>query len=74
MSPLLTKNLDQSIMKMGGFMKGKAKKLNILEKRVEIILIRGYNNIGINEILKARTIPKGSFYSYFKIKKYPNLS
>lgn len=42
---------------------------NILDVGVEIILKKGYHNVGIQEILSAANIPKGSFYHYFKSKE-----
>jgi len=30
---------------------------------------KGYHNLGINEILRAAKIPKGSFYNFFKSKE-----
>lgn len=41
----------------------------ILEKGAEIIHQKGYNHTGIQEILDAAGIPKGSFYNYFKNKE-----
>ena len=42
---------------------------NILEIGTELILKNGYNNVGLNKILQAANIPKGSFYYYFKNKE-----
>ncbi|HYA40779.1 MAG TPA: TetR family transcriptional regulator C-terminal domain-containing protein [Syntrophobacteraceae bacterium] len=44
-------------------------KLRLIEKGAEIIYIRGFNNTGINDILRAAGVPKGSFYHYFKDKE-----
>lgn len=44
-------------------------KLLLLEKGAEIVLQKGYNHTGIQEILKAAGIPKGSFYFYFTNKE-----
>ena len=41
----------------------------LIEKGAEIIYMRGFNNTGINDILKAAGVPKGSFYHYFKDKE-----
>lgn len=41
----------------------------ILETGAEIIHRRGFNNTGIQEILNAAGVPKGSFYNYFKSKE-----
>ena len=47
----------------------KNKKTEILEKGAEIIYKKGFNNTGINEILEASGVPKGSFYFYFRNKE-----
>ena len=44
-------------------------KERILEKGAEIIHQKGYNHTGIQEILDAAGVPKGSFYNYFKNKE-----
>jgi TetR/AcrR family transcriptional regulator, transcriptional repressor for nem operon len=41
----------------------------ILEKASELVRKQGFNNTGIQEILDAVSIPKGSFYYYFKSKE-----
>ena len=41
----------------------------ILEAGAEIIHQKGYNHTGIQEILTAANVPKGSFYNYFKNKE-----
>lgn len=41
----------------------------VLEIGAEIIGKKGFNAVGINEILEAADIPKGSFYYYFKNKE-----
>ncbi|WP_437373638.1 TetR family transcriptional regulator C-terminal domain-containing protein [Maribacter litoralis] len=41
----------------------------ILNAGVNIIAKKGYNGIGIQEILNEVNIPKGSFYHYFKSKE-----
>lgn len=43
-------------------------KEKILEAGGDIIHERGFNNTGLNEILAAAGVPKGSFYFYFKSK------
>lgn len=50
-------------------MKEAETKRKILEKGSEIIHKKGFNNTGIQEILAAAGIPKGSFYFYFKSKE-----
>ena len=41
----------------------------ILEKGARIIHKKGFNHTGIQEILDAAGVPKGSFYYYFKSKE-----
>jgi len=43
-------------------------KFNIIQKGAELVQTRGFNNTGINEILEAASVAKGSFYFYFKSK------
>lgn len=44
-------------------------KQKILEVGASIIHQKGYNNTGLNEILSAAKVPKGSFYNFFKNKE-----
>jgi len=44
-------------------------KQRILEKGAEIIHQKGYYHTGIQEILIAAKVPKGSFYNYFSSKE-----
>lgn len=41
----------------------------IIETGAEIIHRKGFNHTGIQEILNATDVPKGSFYNYFKSKQ-----
>ncbi len=41
----------------------------IIETGAEIIHRKGFNHTGIQEILTAAGVPKGSFYNYFKSKE-----
>ena len=50
-------------------MNKKHSKEDILEKGQMIIRKKGYNNTGVNDILKASGIPKGSFYNFFSSKE-----
>lgn len=45
------------------------KKQIIIEKSAELFHQYGYNNTGLNVILKELQIPKGSFYNYFDSKE-----
>lgn len=42
---------------------------DILDKGQELLRTQGYNNTGIDDILKACGIPKGSFYNFFSSKE-----
>jgi len=48
-------------------MKRNTKQL-LLEKGLELLMSQGFNNTGIQEVLKAVNVPKGSFYHYFDSK------
>ncbi|HBS88328.1 MAG: hypothetical protein A2W91_17575 [Bacteroidetes bacterium GWF2_38_335] len=48
--------------------KQKTKEL-LLEKGSELMLRKGFNNTGIQEIVDACRVPKGSFYFYFESKE-----
>lgn len=43
-------------------------KIRILEAGAEIVHLKGFYHTGIQEILSAAEVPKGSFYNYFKSK------
>lgn len=47
----------------------KHNKTDILDKGIEMIRTNGYNGTGIQQILKACKIPKGSFYNFFNSKQ-----
>lgn len=42
---------------------------HVLDVAQKIISRRGYSAVGLNEILAAADVPKGSFYYYFKSKE-----
>ncbi len=44
-------------------------KQKIIETGARIIHRKGYNHTGIQEVIKAAGVPKGSFYFYFKSKE-----
>ncbi len=44
-------------------------KVLLLERGMDIMLEKGYNNTGIMEVLQATGVPKGSFYHYFESKE-----
>src|SRR5271156_2303007 len=41
----------------------------LLEAGTQIMLLKGYNNTGIMEVLQSTGVPKGSFYYYFDSKE-----
>src|SRR4051794_11112647 len=41
----------------------------LLENGIKLIFRQGYNHTGLNEILAAADVPKGSFYYYFESKE-----
>ena len=41
----------------------------IVKKGMRLFEQRGYHAVGINDILKACAIPKGSFYNFFDSKE-----
>ncbi|OAI19053.1 TetR/AcrR family transcriptional regulator [Methylomonas koyamae] len=47
----------------------KFKKDKILDCGVQLLMEKGYHSSGLNEILGAAKIPKGSFYYYFDSKE-----
>jgi TetR/AcrR family transcriptional repressor of nem operon len=42
---------------------------HILDTGKRIIAAKGFSSVGLNEILKAAGVPKGSFYHYFESKE-----
>lgn len=50
-------------------MNKKTSKEDIFRKSFGILVEKGFNHTGLNEILKAAAIPKGSFYNYFESKE-----
>lgn len=49
--------------------KGEQSKNKIVACAAELFWRQGYSATGLNEILQAADLPKGSFYFYFKSKK-----
>ena len=49
--------------------KRKIKINNIIADSVHLLYEKGYNGVGIQEIVESANIPKGSFYAYFKNKE-----
>lgn len=41
----------------------------LLDKGLDAFFSKGYNNTGIQEVLAAAKVPKGSFYHYFRSKE-----
>ena len=44
-------------------------KNKLLQIGAKHIHLKGFNNTGLQEILKEANVPKGSFYFYFKSKE-----
>src|ERR1700733_13016144 len=44
-------------------------KIALLEAGIDIMVEKGYNNTGIQEVLSSLGVPKGSFYHYFESKE-----
>src|SRR5277367_5946685 len=44
-------------------------KIALLQAGTAIMLEKGYNNTGIQEVLSSLGVPKGSFYHYFESKE-----
>ena len=47
----------------------KNKRIKLLDQGVYLLMTQGYHATGINQIVKAVQVPKGSFYSYFNSKE-----
>lgn len=50
-------------------MRSENTKKQLLECGNNLISEKGYNGVGLKEILDSATVPKGSFYHYFKSKE-----
>lgn len=50
-------------------MNKEAPRAALLEAGKRILMEKGYNNTGIQEVVQAAEVPKGSFYYYFKSKE-----
>ena len=44
-------------------------KQHILNVGYQLVLIKGFNGMGLSELLKSAVVPKGSFYHYFASKE-----
>lgn len=67
---LLTKQDNRSYyVDMLPSQKKEAKKDTLLNHGVKILIQQGYHGTGLQEILDAASIPKGSFYNYFASKE-----
>lgn len=42
----------------------------ILATGYQLIATKGFNNVGLSELLRVAKVPKGSFYYYFKSKEH----
>jgi TetR/AcrR family transcriptional repressor of nem operon len=43
---------------------------HLLDTGHQIMVIKGFTGVGLNEILQTASVPKGSFYHYFKSKEH----
>jgi TetR/AcrR family transcriptional regulator, transcriptional repressor for nem operon len=50
-------------------MSKEAPRVALLEAGRRLLMEKGYNNTGIQEVVQAAEVPKGSFYYYFKSKE-----
>lgn len=60
--------MEKTATKQTG-MKQAATRDRLIEAGAELIAQHGYNATGINAVLKASGVPKGSFYHYFSSKE-----
>lgn len=47
----------------------KATRQHILETGYDLIVAKGFSNVGLSQLLQHAEVPKGSFYHYFKSKE-----
>ncbi|MEN8196272.1 MAG: TetR family transcriptional regulator C-terminal domain-containing protein [Pseudomonadota bacterium] len=50
-------------------MKDSSTRDNIVQTGARIIMAKGYNHAGLQEVLKEAGVPKGSFYHFFRSKE-----
>jgi TetR/AcrR family transcriptional repressor of nem operon len=50
--------------------KKEIRKNEILRDSIKLMYLKGYNSTSVNDIAQAASIPKGSFYNYFKDKEH----
>src|SRR5208337_4914285 len=60
--------IEASLFRGFKFMAKEATRQAIIQKGAKLIHSRGFVNTGIQEIITAAGVPKGSFYFYFKNK------
>ena len=46
------------------------RKNEILRDSIKLMYLKGYNSTSVNDIAQAASIPKGSFYNYFRDKEH----
>ena len=44
-------------------------KLDLVDKGLELMYLRGFNDVSIKDLVDAAGMPKGSFYNHFKSKE-----
>lgn len=42
---------------------------HLLDTGHRMMVVKGFTGVGLNEILQAASVPKGSFYHYFNSKE-----
>ncbi len=65
----MTRGPERATAKGTVWMSKETTKMALLEAGQRVFLERGYNNAGIEAILQAAKVPKGSFYYYFPCKE-----
>src|SRR5258707_9560215 len=63
------RRLSEGAWQGTGLMSKESTKTVLLETGKSVFLAKGYNNSGIEAILHAAGVPKGSFYYYFESKE-----
>jgi len=61
--------IEETLVRVMAMQLNKNTRERILEVGADIIHQKGFNHTGIQEILSAAHVPKGSFYNYFKSKE-----
>jgi TetR/AcrR family transcriptional regulator, transcriptional repressor for nem operon len=54
--------------------KARTDSTTLIEKGLELMYLRGYNDVSIKDLVDAAGMPKGSFYNHFKSKEHFGLA